>query len=129
MTPIKSFAEAKRKLEELDRLTAEVRQFLDMADNTISAVNMLKGEGVGTRTQTHSNVVAPTSWADRVLEVFKQAVEPMKQKEAALKYAQTGWPRPEGDRELYTAISGAIAYLFNKKQLLVKTERGYTIKK
>ena len=58
MQAIKSFAEAKRRLDEMKELVADLRQFMDTAESAISAVNTLKG-GAETMESPRNNAPAP----------------------------------------------------------------------
>jgi hypothetical protein len=123
---IKSFSEAKAHLKELSDGIEAIREFLELADNAISAVDMLKG--VSKSTPIRQDVRVPSSWADRVIAVFKQSNRPLMQKDAVDAYEVTGWPKPNNRKDLYQAISGAISYLHKKRGILNKTEEGYTLK-
>jgi hypothetical protein len=127
MKPIKSFEEAKRRLAELNSSIADLNAFLVFADDAISKVNTLKGSADGASTPQGSP--PPTTWAERVIELFKQSEnKPIMQKQMMELYERTGWPTPPDQGDLYRAISGAIAYLFKKKGVLEKTDKGYRLK-
>src|ERR1017187_2330241 len=102
---IQSFEQAKIRLKELSDGIKEMRDFLDMADDAISAVNTLKG-GTSKRPARPANgEKAPASMTDRVLQLFQEANKPLMPKEALTLYATKGWPRPEDDRQFYLKIS------------------------
>ena len=127
---ITNFEQAKRRMDELSSGLVELRQFLDFAHSSISAVNLLKGDQDAVNKpepQVKSNG-AGQSWADRVMQVFTAYKKPMFQKEAMTHFDTLGLPRPADDKAFYRGISGAIAYLTKRKGLLVKTEDGYTLK-
>lgn len=127
---IHSFAEAKRKMDELTSGLDEIRQFLTMADEKITAVNMLKGVGSDVAAPAKHQAQpsgAPASWADRVFQVFKETGKPMFQKQAMERYEQMGLPMPDDKKELYRQISGAMSYLAKRKKTLVKTDEGYRL--
>ena len=127
MKPIKSFEEAKRRLAELSDSIAELNAFITFADDAISKVNTLKGSAAGTSTPQATR--PPATWAERVIELFKQTEnKPLKQKQIVELYKITGWPGPTDASELYRAISGAVAYLFKRKGVLEKTDNGYRLK-
>ena len=129
MQKIQSFAEAKQRLDEIESAVSDLRHFMDKAYNAIAAVDMLKGGHITVvqKLELEKNG-ATSSWADRVLDVFRMVGKPMMQKEAMKQYERTGLPAPEDRKELYRQISGAVAYLANRKGLLVKTPEGYKLK-
>jgi len=128
MKAIKSFAEAKQRLAELNSSIVDLNAFLEFADDAISKVNTLKGSSAGASSTQATH--APTTWGERVIELFNQSEnKPIMQKEMMEMYERTGWPRPPDRGDLYRAISGAIAYLFKKKGILEKTDKGYQLKK
>ncbi|SRR5258708_22375653 len=127
MKPIKSFEDAKRRLAEVKDTIIEVDAFLTSAGDTISKVIILKGTDY--YPEPSQSALAPATWGERVIEIFRQAdKKPLMQKDAAERYSKTGWPGPSDPAELYRAISGAIAYLHKKKGVLEKTDSGYRLK-
>jgi hypothetical protein len=67
--------------------------------------------------------------SDRVIKIFKDAGKPLMPKQAVEIYISHGWPRPENDRELYTAISSTMSYLTKRKSIMEKApEGGYRLK-
>ena len=127
MKPIKSFAEAKRRLTELKDSITELNAFLEFADDAISKVNTLKGSSADASTMQATR--APATWGERMIELFKESEnKPIMQKQMMEMYERTGWPMPSDRGDLYRAISGAIAYLFKKKGVLEKTDKGYRLK-
>jgi|SRR6266567_8934570 len=121
---IQNFDECKRKVQELSEGLSQIMQFLDLAHSTIKTVNILKG---ASPVETRSGNGIPGTFAERVIQVFQRSGKPLMQKHAMAVYKEMGWPGPP-DKELYRAISGAIAYLHKRKGVLVKTEAGYKLK-
>lgn len=71
----------------------------------------------------------PTTMIDRVMKIVTDNIRPIKAKNIADKYEALGWTLPEGGRaKLYGAVSGSLSYLLNRKQVLVKTKKGYAVK-
>lgn len=127
MNRIKSFTEAKHKLDELRQGLTELSVFLAFADEAISKVNSLKGSDDGAGAFQLAG--PPATWGERVIEIFRQAEnKPLMQKEAMKRYERTGWPKPTDPAAFYRAISGAFAYLHKKKGVLEKTDAGYRLK-
>jgi len=127
MKRIHSFEEAKTRLAELSDSIADLNAFLTFADDAISKVNTLKGYSGGTGVVQATP--APATWGERVIELFRQSENrPIMQKQVMELYQRTGWPIPSEPGGLYRAISGAIAYLYKKKEVLEKTDNGYRLK-
>ena len=129
---ITSFEECKRRVSQLSTSLSEVVEFLDFADNTLTAVNVLKGERNGqparkidsTQPQTALPKM-PEALTDRVMHIFQTAEKPLRPKEAAELYEARGWPRSDNKRTFYIAILGAMRYLAAKKHTLERTETGH----
>lgn len=129
MKPIMSFHEAKQRLSELRNSIAELDTFMTFADDAISKVNTLKGADNDVVVPQAAALPAPSTWGERVIEIFKQSEnKPIMQKQVMELYQRTGWPIPSEPGGLYRAISGAIAYLYKKKEVLEKTDNGYRLK-
>jgi len=122
---IQNFDECKRKVQELSDGLNQIMQFLDSAHATIKAVKILKGAPPAGEMRSGNGI--PGTFAEKVIQVFQRAGKPLMQKHAMALYREMGWPGPP-DKELYRAISGAIAYLHKRKGVLVKTEAGYKLK-
>lgn len=70
---------------------------------------------------------APSSVKERVLVIMRDIGKPVLPKEIALQYLLHKWPLPKKGT-IYNLISGTVAYLYNRKGVLVKGETGYTLK-
>jgi len=126
---INSFQQAKARLQILTDGLKELGEFLNHADSIISAMNALKGPGnVPPPPPSRPANDVPSSMTDRVFHVLKQAGKPLKPVEALELYVETGWPRPEERRELYTQIIGCLNYLVKRKEVAIKTPDGYRVK-
>lgn len=126
---ISNFDQARRRLDELTSAINEIRQFLDVADRTISAVNVLKGTHAANPPLVVVRTLSmPKTGIDRVYQIFKEVAKPMMPKQVLELYEQKDWPRPENRQEFYTMISGCISYLTKRKKVLIKTDEGYGLK-
>src|SRR4051812_33291915 len=119
---ITSFEECKRRVSEISGSLSEVVEFLDFADNTLTAVHILKGERNGqparkldSTQQQPALPKMPEALTDRVMNIFQTAERPLRPKEAAELYEIRGWPRSDNKRTFYIAILGAMRYLARKK--------------
>jgi hypothetical protein len=127
-TKVENFNEARRCLENVKESLAALGQFLVITENTFAAVNRITGRTneVPSTATVPGNV--PASWNERVVEIFKMAGKPIRQKDAVERYRELGWPRSDS-KDLYGKISGSFAYLFHKKGRLDRNEDGtYTLK-
>jgi len=71
----------------------------------------------------------PPTMSDRVIKIIIDAAKPLKPKDIVNRYQQLGWTEPTGGRtKLYEAVSGSLSYLLNRKRVLQKTKKGYSIK-
>ena len=137
---ITNFDEARKQVHELTAGMNELLAFLDFADAAIGSVNSLKGkptsgcspvaerDAVVPTPPNRQHVDMPESMTDRVLEIFQKAGKPLTPKDAVALYLETGWPKEDNARKMYSKIMGGIAYLTNRKHTLERTDTGYKIK-
>ena len=124
---IKSFAEAKQIVSDVKGSIAALDEFIGKLERTISAIDTLRGNNQETVEMSRGNGI-PDTWQERVIRIFEDSQKPLMQRDVVRIYQDRGWPPPEKGK-LYTVISGAIAYLHKKKDILKKSDDGYTLNK
>lgn len=110
-------------LSPLLKIIAAVQQFIQETETVMAAVGRLTSQNRTGASSSAPDNGAPPTFTGRVLEVFKMAGRPLRQKEATEQYRQLGWPEHDA-KDLYGKISGAIAYLHKKKATLEKNTDG-----
>ena len=121
---ISSLADAQKRLVEAMDTVREVATYLDGVSITLGISTPVIGA------RTFGSIAMPDSMSDRVIKIIFDANKPLKPKEIVNRYQLLGWTEPAGGRaKLYEAISGSLSYLLNRKQVLDKTKRGYSIRK
>ena len=121
-TKTRSLADAQKRLVESMETIREVATYLDGLSVTLG----ISSPAIGARTFESA---MPDSMADRVIKIISDGRKPLKPKEIVNRYQLLGWSEPEGGRgKLYEAVSGSLSYLLNRKQVLEKTKKGYSIK-
>lgn len=100
----------------------DVATYLDGLSVTLG----MSSPAIGART---FDTAMPDSMSDRVIKIISDARRPLKPKEIVNRYQLLGWTEPEGGRvKLYEAISGSLSYLLNRKRVLEKGKKGYSLK-
>jgi hypothetical protein len=75
------------------------------------------------------NGKVPDSMSNKVLKILSDMGKPMKPTAIVDRYEVLGWEAPQGGRKkLYEAVAGSLSYLLNRKKVLEKTKKGYSIK-
>lgn len=84
----------------------------------------------GTTVQPPSaNGKMPQGMSERIIKILTDAGRPMMPREIVNRHQELGWTAPEGGRsKLYEAVSGSLSYLFNRKEVLTRGKKGYSIR-
>jgi len=71
----------------------------------------------------------PHGMSQQVIQILEEAERPLKPKDIVNRHQELGWTAPEGGRKkLYEAVAGSLSYLVNRKKVLERTKKGYSIK-
>ena len=109
--------EAQRRLAEAIEAANEVANYLSGLSATL-----------GLSDSRGANGTVPDTMADRVIKIISDMGKPLKPKAIVDRYELLGWPVPEGGRQkLYEAVAGSLSYLLNRKKVLEKTKKGYSM--
>jgi hypothetical protein len=109
--------EAQRRLAEAIEAANEVATYLTGLSATLG---LSDSRGV--------NGTVPNTMAERVIKIVSDMGKPLKPKAIVDRYELLGWPAPEGGRQkLYEAVAGSLSYLVNRKKVLEKTKKGYSM--
>jgi hypothetical protein len=113
-----SLPQAQKRLAEAIEAAKEVADYL----SGLSATLGLSASG-------GVNGTMPDSMADRVIKIISDMGKPLKPKAIVERYELLGWKVPDGGhKKLYEAVAGSLSYLLNRKKVLEKTKKGYSIK-
>ncbi len=82
-----------------------------------------------TKIKPSVNGKMPHGMSQQIIQILTESEQPLKPKDIVNRHQELGWTAPEGGRpKLYEAVSGSLSYLLNRKGLLTKTKKGYSIK-
>ena len=123
---ISSLPQARQRIIELRDSVNDIVDFLDGLSATLGISGSNEPNDVP---HSATNGEVPSSMSERVTKIITDAKKPLMPKDVVRHYQQLDWPAPDGGRaKLYEAISGTIAYLHNRKGVLKKSAKGYSIK-
>jgi hypothetical protein len=79
--------------------------------------------------QHSANGKIPRGTSEQVIQILTDSQRPLMPKDIVNRHQDLGWPAPEGGRtKLYEAVAGSLSYLLNRKGILTKSKKGYSIK-
>lgn len=131
-TTINSIPEAREELKRLSDSISQLEQFFGEIEGAMvkfgaSPSQVKKHSANGNSLADDDEPVSDVShlpFTDRILIIIRDfknlAVSP---KAIVIEYEKRHWPKPEKVK-LYSAVFGAISYLYNKKRLIERTPEG-----
>lgn len=79
--------------------------------------------------QQSSNGKMPQGMSQQVIQILSDANHPLKPKEIVSRHIELGWsPSGMSRSKLYESVAGSLSYLVNRKGVLTRTKKGYSIK-
>jgi len=117
----------KPKISSLSEATVAADAVAEYLHNLSATLGFSEMKGAATSQSLNGRI--PDSMSGKVMKILSDMGKPMKAKAIADRYEVLGWEAPEGGRKkLYEAVSGSLSYLRNRKKVLEKTKKGYSIK-
>ena len=81
------------------------------------------------RMQHSFNGKMPQGMSQQVIQILTDAEHPLKPKEIVSRHIELGWSQSGMSRsKLYESVAGSLSYLVNRKGVLTRTKKGYSIK-
>lgn len=119
----------KTKINTLPEAIEALKEVSDFMARFGASLGLSQPSAVATG-QYLTNGAVPKGMSARVIQILSESGRPLKPKHIANKHQELGWPEPKGGRaKLYEAVSGSLSYLLNRKKVLTKGKKGYSIKK
>jgi hypothetical protein len=117
----------KAKISSLSEAIAAANAVAEYLHDLSATLGLSQMKGAATPQSLNGRI--PDSMSDKVMKILSDMGKPMKPKAIVDRYEVLGWEAPEGGRKkLYEAVSGSLSYLLNRKKVLEKTKKGYSIK-